>query len=308
MQRSIIIFLVLMATFGSVYAIKRYAIPGNAHSLPASTPQHTYHRIISAAPSSTEMLFALGLGDSVVGVTSFCTYPPEAKSKTSIGALVDTNYEAIVTLHPDLVVLLPSLKEQKKQLDALHVPTIVLSSTNLEGVIESLLQLGQICGVEEEAHDLVAEMRSRVERVQKKVAGLPRPRVLLSTGRDMGAPGIEQVFVAGKGDFLDDFITLAGGENAFTDESIMYPSMSAEGILALNPDIIIELRSDAVKAQEEHDSVLSAWRQLNALNAVRDNRIYIASGDYIMIPGPRMVQTLEDLAQCIHPEADWKTP
>ncbi|MEK7793942.1 MAG: helical backbone metal receptor, partial [Candidatus Hydrogenedentota bacterium] len=152
-------------------------------------------RIVSLAPSATEVLFAIGAGDRMVGVTRFCKYPPEAQTKTSIGGFMDTNYEAIVALRPDLVVLLAIHGTAKDRLEALGVSTLEMDHRTLDGILGSIRTAGEVIGAEAAANALIADIESRLDAVSKAVEGADRPRVLLSSGRTPGP--LTVVYAAG---------------------------------------------------------------------------------------------------------------
>lgn len=262
-----------------------------------------YDRIVSLAPSTTEVLFALGLGDRVVGVTRYCTYPPEAQEKDAVGGFLDPNFEAILRLQPELAVVLEIHGETKDRLRELGMDVLAVEHRTLDGILASIESIGNACGVPARAEALLDEIRSDMNRVAQAVEGQPRPRVLLSAGRGYGEGRLQEVYAAGQGQWYDDLIELAGGANAFEDESIMFPALSGEGLVRLNPDVIVEMAPNlAAKGLTEAD-VIADWMGLVAMKAVRTGRIYVLTGDYVTIPGPRFVRVLEDLARVFHPAA-----
>lgn len=265
-------------------------------------------RIISMSRGVTEVLFALELGERVVGVTQFCTYPPEAKTRAKVGAYTDTNYEAIVLLKPDLVVLLPSNKRQGERLGQLGLPCVTVDMRTVDGILKTIEVLGKRCGAQKKAEEVVAGMKKRLERVQKLTKGRVRPRVLLSVDRDVRASSVRQVYLAGRGLFHDDLLKYAGGENAFSQEGIDYPKVSAEGIINMRPDVILELLPQLAGRKEDIKKAEAAWSSLKVLPAVRTGRVHVLSGEYVSVPGPRVVQTVEDMARLLHPDVDFKPP
>ena len=198
-------------------------------------------RIISLSPNVTEILFALGLGDKIVGVTRFCSYPPEAKKKMKVGGYLDPNYEAIVSLKPDVVVLLSGFESIKNSLSELGIKYLEVENKTVAEIMESIDYLGKQFSVEQQAKTILAEMRSKINRIKQKTNHSTRPKVLIVVERNLGTGAIEDVYVAGKNTFYDELINMAGGINAFEDEKIAYPIVSAEGIIHLNPDFIIDL-------------------------------------------------------------------
>ena len=266
-----------------------------------------YRRIVSMAPNITEILFALGLGEWVVGVTRYCDFPEEASRRTSIGGLVDPDYEAVFGLRPDLVIVLPEHgREVEKDLRKLGLRTLRVSNRGVEDILESILVIGHTCRVADAAGTLVASLRVRVDAVRQKARGqrnqgLPRPRVLICVGREVGSGKVESAYVAARGTYFDEIIELAGGENALPQSVVRYPVLSAEGLLGLDPDLIIDLASDVEKGNVDVRDVVADWNAHPELRAVRDGRIYVFTADYVSVPGPRFAAFLEDCLAVIHP-------
>lgn len=313
-RRGVLIAVIVASVFGAVLLVRQIAPTdgpngqGTSAALSLEAAAHGHHgpytRIISMAPSITEVLFALNLGDRVVGVTRYCTYPPEVREKEKIGGFLDPSYEAIVALSPDLIILLPIHSECANRLDRLGIKHLTVDQTKPEHILESIVTIGDACGAPERAKTLVAQLRTRITEIEKRIAGLPKPSVLMSIGRDLSFPALAQVSIAGKNAFFDAMLEIAGGVNVFTEEGISYPILSAEGILRLNPDVIIELAPDTDNAHISEAGILEAWKTLPGVNAVKNDRLHILSGGYIKIPGPRFVQIAEDLARILHPELE----
>lgn len=264
-----------------------------------------YSRIIAMAPSITEVLYALDLGGSVVGVTRYCLYPPQAQQKTIVGGFLDPSFEAIVALDPDLIVVLPVHGETVGKLENLGIKTLIVDHRTVKGILESIVIIGAACGREQAARALVEEIDRRTTRIRERTRGLERPRVLLSAGRNLGTGRLEEVYVAGKRQWYDEVIQLAGGENAFADEMVQFPSLSGEGLLRLNPDVIIEMAPQMKERGLTLNAVAAEWESVPGLQAVKTGRVHVLPGDYTVIPGPRFVDIVEDLARVLHPEVDW---
>lgn len=302
------LFGIVVLVFGSSL-VARWMFYTPAEDLVVSAPPAGgYTRLVSLAPSITETLYALGLGDRVEGVTRYCDYPPEAKERPRVGGFLDPNYEAIVGLEPDLVLLLTIHAEAKNRLAALGIDTLVVDHRTLDGILASFQAIGDACGIADTARELVADLEARIHRVRAKTAGLDRPRVLVSSARELGKGRVESVYAAGKGQWYDDLIEYAGGENAFQDTLVQFPQISAEGLLRLDPDVIIELAPELASASYTAEDVRAEWDGLADMTAVKTGRIYVLDGDYVSIPGPRFVNTLEDMAKVLHPEVDWSAP
>jgi len=246
------------------------------------TPQ--YNRIISFAPSITETLFALGLGDRVVGVTRFCTYPSQVKSLPRIGGYLDPNYEMILSLKPDLVLL---LKEHSLLVEFLNKNRIrhqVVDNENVGAILQSFRLIGALCGKDKQADSIVASIALEM---QDSILLKKRPRILLCIGRDNpGAGMISKIFVAGPRTFYSQLITYAGGLNAFGDSSFAYPSFSSEGIIRLAPDMIIDLMSSVAGLPSER--VKADWQSLSMVPAVKNGLVFCPVDDFMTIPGPRI--------------------
>jgi iron complex transport system substrate-binding protein len=265
----------------------------------ASWPQ----RIVSLAPSTTEVLFALGLGRRVVGVTRFCNYPPETASIAKVGGYVDPNYEEIVALEPDLAILLPSHRDARLELQKLHIRTLVTPQDTVADIRESIRLIGAACGVPDAAQTVLADLERRTRAVGAAVRGRSMPRVLVCLGRDGGAGRIDGVYVAGRDTFYGQLVEIAGGVNASGAGSTAYPYVSAEGLFDVDPDVIIDLAAGMRPAPRVVDAAMRQWRQLWPIAAVHTGRVHVISGDHALRPGPRYIQFLEELARALHPDA-----
>ncbi len=272
---------------------------------PESTPFWRCERIVSTAPSITETLYALGLGDRVVGVTRFCEFPPEVKHKPQIGGYYDPNFEAIVALRPDLVIMLEEQAEAVPAFAKLKLETLVILHKTIAGVIDSFRTIGRVCGRGPEGRQMAAEFERRLAVVEKKTKDLPRPRVLGVLDRTFGNGKLADVYVVGDDSYLDTMIQLAGGQNAYQQRGIRYPTVSTEGLLSLNPDVIVDLVPKTGLEQLSRDKLVADWNQLHQVAAVRNRRVLVFDQTYACVPGPRFLQFVEALARALHPEVDW---
>ena len=252
-------------------------------------------KIVSHVPSITEMLFALGLGDKVVGVSDYCDYPEEAQSKPSVGNYFNPSVENIVALEPDLV-LTDGHSESILQLDGLGITYMVLDPKDIDGVFEDLELLGKVTGTESEAAELIDSMQESIADVIAQVEGAPRPKVLyIIDATDLTLP-----WTAGPGSFIDYLITTAGGENIAAQAQGAWIQLSIEEIVNADPDIIILPLTHGTaftprEALEEHP----AWQ---GTTAVKEGNIFFIDADLVDRSGPRIVQGLEELSRIIHPE------
>ncbi len=262
-------------------------------------------RIVSMAPSITETLYALGLGDRVVGVTRFCNYPTEVNEKPRIGGYFDPNFEAIVGTRPDLVVILEGQEQNQAAFAKLGLPTLTVCHLNIDGILDSITALGGAAGAAPRADEIVGDIRRRLERIEQKTAGRPRPRVLFSIDRTLGTGGIEDVYIAGHDGHIDRTIELAGGRNAFEAGLARFPQVSSEGILNMDPEVIVDLVPGLSARKLDQETIRADWDQLSRVEAVRSGRVYVIDDDYAFVPGPRFILLVEKLARLLHPEVDW---
>jgi len=272
---------------------------------PAAPPSGPARRIVSLSPNITETLFALGLGDRVVGVTNYCSYPPEVTKLPRVGGQLDANPEAIAALHPDLVVLFDYQDKIGQQVAAIGIPTLLVSGKSLDNVLSLIDRLGEACSVPAAAQKLRADIDRRIAAVRQRTAGLPPVKVLISVDRTIGA-GIGTIYVAGDDSYFSTLIGYAGGQNAAGGTGIAYPTIPAENIAELNPDVIVDLCVQAVDRDISQETLLADWDTLPSVAAVKSGRILILTESYATVPGPRTVDFLEQLAAFLHPRSEAK--
>jgi iron complex transport system substrate-binding protein len=258
-------------------------------------------RIVSLAPSCTEYLFAAGLGDRVVGVTSYCKYPPQAQKKPVLGDYANTNVEKILLAKPDLV--LAAYGNQAATLDRLRqagVPLFGFNPKTLEETLNAVIRTGKLGGTERVARAFVTSLRKRLDRVRQRTRSLPptkRPRVFYSP--DMGPP----IYTAGGASIVDECIRIAGGVNVAHDLTQAYPTFSAEVLIKQDPDVVI-LSDHRYKevSQEKLLKILRGDTTWGALSAVKRGRVYFVPVDRLGNPNTRIVDGIERLAKALHPE------
>jgi len=258
-------------------------------------------RIVGLAPSTVESLFALGLGDRVVGISRYSSYPPEALDLPKIAGFVDIDYERLVSLEPDCVVMVDSQQSLEEKLHQLGLKTVTVKHATVDGILESFAIIGKACGKEVEAAAKVDAMKAHLEETEKRMLGKSRPRVLVCIDRDPDSPRPDRVIAAGSGGFHRELITLAGGVNAYQG-SIAYPVLSREKLLNLNPDVIIDLVRDETFEKYKEPVLLKQWYAFGELNAVKNKRVVIIAGNQHLIPGPRFLDTLDAMVEAIHPK------
>ena len=270
------------------------------HSSP--NPSESPKRIISMAPSITETLFALGLGDQVVGVSRFCTYPPEVKTKPKVGGLFDPNLEAILSLRPDRIILLKGEGNASESLKRLDIPCVKVDHRSIDGILDSFDQLGQLGGVTRRAAELRGEIESRLEKVRRRTADRPVRSVLVCISRDLGAGRLESVYLAGDSPFFNSVLKAAGGVNPLADSTVAFPVVSLEGIMKIDPEVILDLTSwDQGKGKPTGETLVQDWNQIEGLRAVKTGNVFSITDDYATIPGPRFILLVEAIADILDP-------
>jgi len=254
-------------------------------------------RIISLAPSNTETLFALGLGDRIVGVTEFCNYPEAAKDKPQIGGFNDVNIERVVALEPDLV-LATSIHEKTviPALEKVGLTVFALAPKTLDNVLASITIVGEVTGKSLAASRLAASLEERIKAITDKTERLTeaeRPRVLYLTWHD-------PLWTAGSETLTNDLINKAGGKNIAQDLS-GHKTIDLETVIHRNPQIIVVVSGHGEAKDLPYQYVLNEPR-LRATEAVISGRVYQIDADIFVRPTPRVVDGLEQLATSIHPE------
>jgi iron complex transport system substrate-binding protein len=251
-------------------------------------------RIVSLAPSVTEILFAIGAGAQVVGVTQFCDYPTEAALKPKVG-YANPNLESLVALKPDLIVapqefLKPDLIGK---LDQLKIPVFILSAKTVEDVLSHIQTLGRMLDRSTEATALGMDLRQQITRVKTRMQGATPVRVLYVLNS-------EPLITVGPGSFIDQLIGFAGGSNIAAKSATAYPRLSMEVVLQENPEILL---FPVGKAEGISESEQQAWRKWTTLTAIKQNNLRQISADLMNRPGPRIGQALELLADLLHPSS-----
>lgn len=264
-----------------------------------------YQRIISLAPSITETVFALGLEHRLIAVTDYCDYPPAAQALPSVGGYTDASLETIVALKPDLVIMLQGQQKLQQQLTGLGIQTHSIDNSSLLAIEAAIASIGQITGHRQQADALLADIEQQIQQVREKVANLPPVRTLVSIAHYVNSDQLDTVYVAGQHDFYNDLLQLAGGENVYTGARVMVPSISAEGIIRMNPDVIIDVFPEADDHQSDMVRVRQQWQQLDMVRAVQTGRVHVIQQDYASVPGPRIFQLLPEFARLLHPQVTW---
>lgn len=253
-------------------------------------------RIVSLIPAVTQILFAIGAGPQVVAVSSFDDDPPEVRSLTRVGALLDPDLEKILSLEPDLVAVYGSQEDLRRQLERAAVPTYVYTHAGLPDVITTIRALGQRTGHGTEASALIAKIETGLAAVRKEAGARPRPRTLLVFAREAGS--LRGIYASGGIGFLQDMLEIAGGENIFADVKRESIQATTELILARRPEVILELRATAADLGPL-ETERAAWQRLASVPAVRDGRVRFVIDPRTVVPGPHIVEGIRLMADAL---------
>lgn len=249
-------------------------------------------RLVTLAPNLTEIAFALGVGDRVVGVGDYAEWPPEVRELPRLGGLVDPNLERLLALEPDLVMVLPSQAEVVRRLEAVGTEALVLPVETLEDLVAAVLAMGARCGAGEAARALAGSLRR--DLAPRPVAGAPE--TVLVVNRPPGRT--EGLLVAGPRTWYHELLDRLGAPNAFGDAPLRYPQVGLEELLARAPGALIELRpepaSDALRRRLEAD-----WARFPNLPAAADGSVYVIGGDWALSLGPRVPRLYRALEEAV---------
>lgn len=260
-------------------------------------------RIVSTGPSITEILFALGLGPKVVGVTDYCNYPPEARKIRRIGTWMTPNMEAILETRPDLVIVQKTGIHDDARFKAMSLQTVLVHLDSLDGITKAITAIGAATDTQTQAAQLITSINRELDSLRERVGGRPPTRVMFIVGRTPGA--LEGLIAAGSRSYLTEVMAFAGGRNIFEDSAVAYPKVIHEEILARKPDVIIDMgeHPDAAGLTEaQKASEVALWSKYPSLPAVKNHRVHIVASDLYVHPGPRVIDLARELARLFHPE------
>jgi iron complex transport system substrate-binding protein len=268
----------------------------------SKSPDFQIKRIISLVPAATEMLYAVGAGPRVVGVSSYDSFPPEVTKLPKVGALLDPNVELILSLKPQLVVIYGSQADLKQQLTRAGIAVFEYRHAGLADVTDTIRALGERVGASQKADEVSRAIATGLDGIRQKVAGRPRPRTLLVFGRERLA--LRGLYASGGIGFLNDMLDVAGGVNVFADVKMQAVQASTEQILARRPDVILEARAlNSAWPSGDRQAELDVWNAVASVPAVRNHRVQFLFDDRIVIPGPRVVEGTMAMAMALHPDA-----
>ncbi len=260
----------------------------------ATKPQALPRRIVSLVPGATEVLFAIGAGDRVAGVSSFDHWPPEVERLPRVGGLIDPDLEAILTLRPDLALIDPSQGSLRRQLTAGGIATYEYATADVADLLRNVLELGGLLGLSDRAVEFADTIRADLDVVRARYASVEPLDVLMVFGRRDGS--FAELWVNGGVGFLQELTVIAGGHNVFGD--VARPGFKAglEAVIARVPDVVVELRSDGQRAVPAA-TLEAEWRTLPGFAEVRV--VTLAAG-WMLVPGPRVAEAARVLGARIH--------
>lgn len=248
-------------------------------------------RIVSLAPGNTEIVYAVGAQDKLVGVTTYCDYPPAAKKKPRIGDFSTPNVEKIASVNPQVVLVTGGIqKGMVESLNKLGIKVFVIDPKSFEGLFKDMEAVGVMAGIKDVAASKVEAMRKQVSQVEAKAKDLPKTNVFFEIYK-------QPLMTAGTGTMIDLMIKTAGGKNLGAAAGPQFPEFSEEQLLKDNPDVYV-----AVKGSQSDPADISQRPGYSALKAVKDGRVYVVEDNPFVRSGPRLVQGLQQLAQILHPE------
>jgi len=249
-------------------------------------------KVVSIAPADTEIAYAIGGGSKMVGGTTYDDYPEEAKSLAKVGDFSNPSVEKIVSLEPDLVLAAGGIQAGlRSKLEKLGMQVFVVDPTTYDGVMEDITKLGQLMGLDANAAKVVDGMTTAKEKVQARVASLDRPATFIEVYS-------KPLMTAGKGTFIDDLVTVAGGSNIGAEAGAGFLNFSSEVLVKDDPAIYV-----AMAGSQSTPGAIAKRPGYSGLAAVKDGKVYVVEDNLIARPGPRLAQGLEQLAAMIHPEA-----
>lgn len=250
-------------------------------------------RVISLAPSVTETLFALGVGDEVVGVSTYCDYPPEVTKITRVGSFLTPNMEQIIALKPDVIIGVPTPgnEEPVKTLQNLGFKIVIVPADTVQQTRASIDTIAHALARDADGRRLIEQFDARLTAVQERLRGAPLRRVLMVVGQ-------KPLVAVGSGTFQDELIRMARGINVAGATRLAWPHLNLETVIAWAPQVII----DTSMGTEENAQVLEFWKQFPSLPAVREQRLYAYRSYQLLRPGPRIPEALDMIARAVHPE------
>jgi len=266
-----------------------------------SQPQAIPARIVSTSPSITETLFALGLGDRVVGVSIYCRYPTAVSALPKVGTFLKPDAETIARLKPDLVLIHKGPNNVLTQLRTLGIKTAVVDRASLPGVFASIREISTAADVADRGERLASDVTAGLDRVKASVAGRTRRKILIIVGRRTGT--LTDIVGVGPASYLHDIATIAGGSNVLASSTLEYPRISMETVISLAPDVIVdvgEMGESPADSDRRRQVAEGLWRGQTLVKAVRDGAVHAVHDEAFVVPGPRIVEVARTMARWLH--------
>ena len=281
------------------FVIAILTILAGCQTQPAGQSSGKIRRIVSLSPNITEIIYALGQQDKLVGVTDFCKYPPQATKKQHIGGFVNPNIETIVSLKPDVLIGLPSHADLAHKLQNEHLKFVLLPDDRLDDVFFTIDSLGRLLDCKAKARQVVKAIRDSLRYYRHQALQVEQfhPKAMLVIGRDPGST--THLTVVGPHTFIDSVWTLMGGTNVFADLPAKYAQVNRENILLKQPDLIIEFRFGEQWNARKDSLNRESWQSFAGVPAVKNGQIYVLTGTYTLIPGPRIYKLAADFSHII---------
>ncbi|MBN1342156.1 MAG: cobalamin-binding protein [Phycisphaerae bacterium] len=282
------------------------ALPGACDRTPPppATTRPAAKRVVSLAPHITEIVFALGRGSRLVGVTSFCVYPPEARKLPKCGGVIDLDLEKILMLQPDLVLIHGQSENAVRFCRENRIPMLQTSPNDVATLYDAIVEIGRALGCQDRAQELVASMKADIQRVRQATQASPPVKVFLSMSPETGP--VRSLYTTNGQGFVSKMLDAAGGENIFARTDVRYPKIDAGELVRRQPDAIIELQPGKTLSPDERAMRTREWQAIGNVPALTGGRVYFVTDDFAMIPGPRIPLLAKRFAELLHPDLKGK--
>jgi iron complex transport system substrate-binding protein len=297
MKKSLATLLIVFVFAMALVFLMWHGLPARENTAKMAVSPSRIQRIVSLSPNLTEIVFSLGLDDRVVGVSSNCDWPAEAKTKPKVGTFWQPNTEAIIAAKPDLVVCETFLQQNEaaQALKRAGLNVLSLRVESIEELFAAIRSIGQAADCSEKAEQLAAGIKEQLGQIREASSSLKKVKVLWVIQT-------EPVRVAGVNTFINEIIELAGGQNAIAPTGDQYPSISTEEIIGCSAEVIIQAAMGTEDMAKQQNAAEKFWSRFVNLPAVKDKRIYVINPDTVLRLGPRIGQGVQTVAQCLRPK------
>mgnify|MGYP000913120874 CR=1 FL=1 len=302
-KRITIIITIVFFLIGSILSFFMQILDRNRSDFSTKNESNGIHRaptrIICTAPSIVETVFALGEIERIVGISDFTTYPPQILKTERIGGYLNPDFEQIIHLRPDLLITQGGMQKHEDFCKEKKIPLLRVDMESLDSIYQGFRQIGEALQCPQKAEKLIQETREALHQIENRAQALSlRPSIFISMGRKAGS--LTGIYTMHPTSFINELVKIAGGNNIFDDLVGRYPQISKESLLKRNPDWILELHPGEVIAPDLVHTFINDWRSMPSLAAVAKERISIVTDDFLLIPGPRIVQTAQRFFDIIH--------